>query len=116
MLGMTACEIAKGLNIDLDDESIITNISTDSREIDNETIFVAIIGERFDGHSFVKSALEKGAKYVVVSQICDDVPREKQLLVNDTKQAMIDIASVYRDKFDVNVVAVTGSVVKTTTK
>lgn len=116
MLGMTACEIAKGLNIDLDDESIITNISTDSREIDNETIFVAIIGERFDGHSFVKSALEKGAKYVVVSQICDDVPREKQLLVNDTKQAMIDIASVYRDKFDVNVVAVTGSVGKTTTK
>lgn len=116
MLGMKACEIAKGLNIEINDESVITNISTDSREIDENTIFVAIIGERFDAHNFVKSAIEKGAKYAVVSHLCDDVPREKQFLVSDTKQAMIDIASVYRDKFDVDVVAVTGSVGKTTTK
>ncbi|MEG1994720.1 MAG: UDP-N-acetylmuramoyl-tripeptide--D-alanyl-D-alanine ligase, partial [Oscillospiraceae bacterium] len=116
LTGMTACEIAKGLNIEIEDESVITNISTDSREIDDNTIFVAIKGERFDGHRFVSSALEKGAKYAVVSEICEDAPREKQLLVRDTKQAMIDIASVYRDKFDVNIVAVTGSVGKTTTK
>lgn len=113
---MTAREVAGGLGYDLDDDSAVTNISTSSKEIDEGSIFVAIIGERFDGHKFVSEALKNGAKYAVVSSICDDAPEEKQILVKDTKQAMIDIAAVYRSKFDVDVVAVTGSVGKTTTK
>ena len=113
---MTAREIALGLGYELDDDQIITNISTSSKEIDDETIFVAIIGERFDGHKFVGEAIQKGAKYAVVSSYSEDAPKEKQLLVSDTKQAMIDIASVYRSKFDVKLIGVTGSVGKTTTK
>ena len=42
-------------------EGAVTNISTDSRKIDNNTLYIPLIGERFDGHDFISSALEAGA-------------------------------------------------------
>lgn len=92
----------------------IEKISTDSRDIDENTLFVALIGERFDAHDFVEDVLNKGAKAVVCSrQMGDD---ERIIYVPDTGKALLDIAHGYRKKFNIPVIGLTGSVGKTTSK
>lgn len=93
----------------------VTSITTDSRDIADGSLFVALSGERFDGHDYVARALEQGAVLAVVNE-ARDFPAEKILLVKDTRQALLDIAGLYRRQRDCKVVAVTGSVGKTTTK
>lgn len=95
-------------------EGDIIRISTDSRDIDDTTLFVALIGERFDAHDFIPDVLSKGAKAVVCSKkVCDD---ERLILVEDTGKALLQIAHGYRKTFNIPFVALTGSVGKTTTK
>ena len=95
-------------------DGYITRISTDSRDIDENTLFVALIGERFDAHDFITDVLSKGAKAVVCSKkVCDD---ERLIVVKDTGKALLDIAHGYRKTFSIPFVALTGSVGKTTTK
>ena len=93
----------------------ITNICTDSRDVRPGSIFVALCGEKFDGHAFVKTAMENGALWAVV-QKDGDYGTDKLLFVNTTRQAFLDIAGLYRSKFSPKVVAVTGSVGKTSTR
>ena len=95
-------------------EGDITKISTDSRDIDEGTLFVALIGERFDAHDFVADVLEKGAKAVVCSKNLGDDPRI--IYVEDTGKALLDIAHGYRKTFDIPFIGLTGSVGKTTSK
>ena len=92
----------------------IYKISTDSRDIDENTLFVALIGERFDGNDFVSDVLSKGAKAVVCSRYDGD--DERVLLVKDTGEALLKIAKGYRKKFNIPFIALTGSVGKTTSK
>ncbi len=95
-------------------DGYINKISTDSRDIDENTLFVALIGERFDAHDFIPDVLSKGAKAVVCSKkVCDD---ERLILVEDTGEALLRIAHGYRKTFNIPFVALTGSVGKTTTK
>ncbi len=95
-------------------DGYITKISTDSRDIDENTLFVALIGERFDAHDFIPDVLSKGAKAVVCSKkVCDD---ERLIVVENTGKALLNIAHGYRKAFDIPFVALTGSVGKTTTK
>lgn len=92
----------------------IDSISIDSREIGENGLYVAIIGERFDGHTFVKDAVNNGAVAVMVSRVPDvDIP---YVLVKDTEKAFLDLAKYYKNKISPLTVAVTGSVGKTTTK
>ncbi|MBQ2794620.1 MAG: UDP-N-acetylmuramoyl-tripeptide--D-alanyl-D-alanine ligase [Oscillospiraceae bacterium] len=93
----------------------ITNICTDSRDVKPGSIFVALCGERFDGHAFVKTAMENGALWAVVQKE-GDYGTDNLLFVETTRQAFLDIAGLYRSKFSPKVVAVTGSVGKTTTR
>lgn len=93
----------------------ITNICTDSRDVKPGSIFVALCGENFDGHNFVRAAMEKGALFAVVQRE-GDYGTENLLLVKTTRQAFLDIAGLYRSKFSPRVIAVTGSVGKTTTR
>ena len=94
----------------------ITQICTDSRQITPGCLFVALQGERFDGHDFVPAALEKGAAAAVVHHPVD-APRERLIQVDDTQRALLRMAACYRDRFPaLRVAAVTGSVGKTTTK
>ena len=73
----------------------ITSITTDSRKIENGCMFIAIKGERFDGHSFIEQAWALGAD-CVLSQTAFDVPEGKALiLVEDTRTAMLRIAKGY---------------------
>ena len=95
-------------------DGFIEKISTDSRDVDETTLFVALKGERFDANDFVPEVLNKGAKAVICSRY--DGEDERVILVEDTGKALLDIAAGYRQGFDIPFVALTGSVGKTTTK
>ncbi len=94
----------------------IENITSDSRKVKKGDLFVAIKGEKFDGHAFVKGALEQGAALAIVSRLIENVPYEKQLVVDDTLQAFGKIGAYNRSLFKGKVIGLTGSAGKTTTK
>lgn len=102
--------------------SMATGFTTDSRsEIIGGEVFVALRGEKFDGHEFVPVAIEKGAKAAIVDFrfiISDSIENHELplLQVEDTLQAYQKIAKWWREQFTIPVIAVTGSVGKTTTK
>jgi len=89
---------------------------TDSREIKSGDFYVPLVGEKFDGHDFINEAFSKGA--VACFSIKDvNVPNGKVLIkVSDTLKAYQDVAKAYRSEAQVPLVAITGSVGKTTTK
>lgn len=98
-------------------QTLSTGITTDTRSLQPGHVFVALRGETFDGHDFVRVAIEKGALVAIVdrrmSAQLDGIP---QLQVDDTLQAYQQIARWWRDRFNIPVIAITGSVGKTTTK
>ncbi len=91
-------------------------VSIDSRTVAPGELFVAIKGERFDGHDFIKDAVRKGASAVVASQKIKEPITVPVLYVPDTTKALGLMASAYRRQFNIPVVAITGSAGKTTTK
>lgn len=94
----------------------VVQVVTDTRTIAAGDTFLALRGERFDGHAFVRDALQKGAAAIVVDDP-DTVPEGiPALLVADTKRAYMDLAAAARRHFNGRVVAITGSTGKTTTK
>lgn len=95
---------------------IINNITTDSRKITENSLFVPIIGEVFDGHDFIMSSFEKGAVCALSSKENIYENEKTVIKVEDTKKAFRDIAEYYIQKNKLPVVAITGSVGKTTTK
>ncbi|MCI8308230.1 MAG: UDP-N-acetylmuramoyl-tripeptide--D-alanyl-D-alanine ligase [Lachnospiraceae bacterium] len=115
----TGGELMYGKLPDNREKSGVTSVGSDSQKIAEGGLFVAIEGERVDGHRFVKSAFENGAAAAIVSKAIpeEDVPAGKFCIkVNDTVAALQRLAAWYRRKFDIPVVAVSGSVGKTTTK
>lgn len=114
-MNLKADEIAKALGTVVNSQNIIKRVSIDSRDTDENTLFFAIKGERFDGHDFVKDVAEKGVGAVVCHKKTEcSAP---VIYVDDTKDALLDFASYYRSTFpDLLLIALTGSVGKTTTK
>ena len=95
----------------------ITGVTTDSRQVKSGDIFFAIQGENFDGHQFVEQAFAKGASSAVVSDPSKQYGhRQGLIVVADTIQALQDLASSWRKNFSLPLIAVTGSVGKTTTR
>ena len=89
-------------------------VSTDTRTLQPGDLFVALVGDRFDGHEYIELAIEKGACAVVISKALDvSVPF---LQVKDTTLALGRLALYNREKFNKDLVAVTGSSGKTTVK
>ena len=101
------------------DESLldreVAGVTIDSRKVEKDFLFVAINGERFNAHKFIPDTIEKGALCVVSHEDLGDTDYP-YILVEATGQALLDIAKLYRDSFDVKVVGITGSVGKTSTK
>lgn len=95
-------------------DGYISRISTDSRDVDGETLFIALVGERFDGNDFVGDVLAKGASAVICNRYTGSDKRV--IIVEDTGKALLDIAKGYRKKFKIPFIALTGSVGKTTSK
>lgn len=94
----------------------INNISTDSRKVDEHSLFIALRGERFDAHDFVPDVIQNGCPLVVVDHLLKDIPAEKQLIVPDTLEAYGKIGAYNRSQFKGKVIGLTGSAGKTTTK
>ena len=98
---------------------MIKGVSIDSRTIKSGELFIAIKGNRFDGHNFIPEAIRKGAKAVIGSVRCGqciDQSRAAYIKVADTRRALADLARFHRKRFNIPVIAVTGSNGKTTTK
>ena len=118
MDSMKLTEIASALEVSPSGypDRDITNVTLDSREVNEGSLFIAIRGDRFDAHDFVPDVLAKGAAAVVCSREIAGVPDDRVIYVPDTRLALLKLAKYYRAKFDIPVVGLTGSVGKTTTK
>ncbi|MDY6852381.1 MAG: UDP-N-acetylmuramoyl-tripeptide--D-alanyl-D-alanine ligase [Thermodesulfobacteriota bacterium] len=97
-------------------EITLSGVSTDTRTIRPGELFVALCGENFDGHGFVKKAFEQGAAAAVIAGEADPVRGRPCLRVPDTLRALGDLAAWLRQRQPLKVLAVTGSNGKTTTK
>ena len=95
-----------------------TRVETDTRTIDQGALFVALKGEKFDGHDFAIKAFENGATGIVVLENRPEYNKEglAVIIVADTLKAYQHLARFHRRRFRIPIVAVTGSVGKTTTR
>ncbi|MES2219303.1 MAG: UDP-N-acetylmuramoyl-tripeptide--D-alanyl-D-alanine ligase [Pseudomonadota bacterium] len=115
MIKMTLAELARILGTECSNPDVIfTGLSKDNRRDTLGTLYVALKGEQFDGHDFVKDACEKGAAAALVSRHIDDnIP---QIIVPDTLLALGTLAKNWRNRFSLPLIGVTGSNGKTTSK
>lgn len=106
-------------------DASVRSVVIDSRKVKEGAVFLAITGERVDGHGFISQTFESGAALAVTQKTPEQVEREtgedcsrwgSYCLVKDTLQALKDIAERYRRKVGIPVVGITGSVGKTSTK
>src|SRR5438128_5575278 len=99
-------------------KTLIDKISTDSRTLKHGELFVALRGENFDAHSFVESVAKAGAAGAIVdSNWTGEIPENFALIrTEDTLQAYQKLAANYRKSLPLKVVAITGSIGKTSTK
>jgi len=95
-------------------QMIALGVSTDTRSLQPQQVFIALRGERFDGHGFVAQAIAQGAIAAIVEAPIPDA--KPYLQVNDTLAAYQAIARWWRQSLNTPLVAITGSVGKTTTK
>lgn len=97
------------------ENTVITSVSTDSRKIENGALFVPIIGEKNDAHSFIPDVFAAGAAAALTQESAK--PAGGTLIsVSDTLGALQKIAAAYRRRFDIPFIGVTGSAGKTTTR
>jgi UDP-N-acetylmuramoyl-tripeptide--D-alanyl-D-alanine ligase len=97
----------------------VYHVSTNSRQIKRNCLFVAIKGEKFDGHDFIDQAVNKGASAILINQKFVKKIKNYDLpviTVKDTVIALGDLARIWRSKLNARVIGITGSAGKTTTK
>jgi UDP-N-acetylmuramoyl-tripeptide--D-alanyl-D-alanine ligase len=95
----------------------VSSVAIDSRKAERGALYVALKGERVDGHAYVKDALAAGAAGALVERIPEGVSKDAPLVVvADTYKALVDLAHTARKRTQARVIAVTGSVGKTGTK
>ena len=112
---LTLAAAAKLLNCpELSENGTITGAAIDSRQVKQGDVFIAISGEKVDGHNYIAAARKAGASLALVSQRQDD--ELPQLVVDDVIAAFGQLATVWRDQSRCKVIAVTGSNGKTTVK
>lgn len=91
-------------------------ICTDSREVDENTLFVALVGERVDGHDYIGSAYNAGCRCFLAEKRVDIPSDAGMVIVQNSTQALLDMASEYKNRVCCLRIGITGSVGKTTTK
>lgn len=110
------CQATQGSSEQQTSRYKFSSVSTDTRKIAPGSLFVALNGERFDGHDFVEEAVRKGASGVIVSRNIQVETETAVITVRDTRKALQDLALFHRRRFGIPVIAITGSNGKTTTK
>ena len=123
MLELNLQEIVKatkGALLKEADVKEIKAVSTDTRKIEEGTMFIALKGENFNGNNYVLEAFNKGAKIAIVDEVKCDLNELKEdmalIKVQNTGRALMDLAKFYREKLGLKVVGITGSAGKTSTK
>ena len=111
----------KGKLLSGNTDEILTGLSTDTRKIKKGELFLAIKGDRFDGHSFILDAVSKGAGGVLVQEggITNanfKLPDVSFISVSDSIKALGDIGNFHRSRFSIPIIGITGSNGKTTAK
>jgi len=111
-----AARVVGGQLAGADPDAPITGVSVDSRRVSPGDLFVAIRGQRHDGHDFLEDAAQAGAVAALVSKMPDGSPGLALIRVPDSVAAMGTLAAHHRRRFEVTVVGITGSVGKTSVK
>lgn len=97
----------------------ISHISIDSRNIKKGSLFVAIKGEKLDGHCYIKNAVAKGAKAILINKKYEKKIKDIDctiITVEDTTKAFSDLANIWRSKLAAKIISITGTNGKTSTK
>ena len=126
-------KVLRGDDTGMGRDTAVTDVVTDSRDVQAGSLFVALPGEKVDGHSFVADAFERGAVAALVERPVDGCPaidlRQAAdaleafegatpvcLLVDDVLAALQAVAKAWREQFNTRIIGITGSVGKTSTK
>ena len=110
----TSAEISAATGAKVKFEGEIFGVETDSRCVEAGNLFVALRGEKFDGHKFLQQVATQGAVAALVEE--KQAISLPQIVVPDTLKALGDLARFHRQRFEIPVVAVTGSYGKTSTR
>ena len=110
------CQAVDGKLIQGSAQAWVNGICTDTRLISPGNLFLTLQGDKFDAHDFIYQAVEGNAGALIVSRNVQASPNTPLIMVQDTRQALQDLAAHYRNHFNLPVVGVTGSSGKTTTK
>ncbi|MCR5216573.1 MAG: UDP-N-acetylmuramoyl-tripeptide--D-alanyl-D-alanine ligase [Lachnospiraceae bacterium] len=94
----------------------VTQITTDSREVVEGGLFIALKGDRTDGHYYIPATYEKGALCAISEHVLDHEEEHAYIVVADARTALKELAEFYRKQLSLTVVGITGSVGKTSTK
>jgi len=117
---MRLIEAAQAIDANVRGKDVkFSSVSTDTRTLQRGALFVALRGERFDGHDFVRQALENGASAAMVDAAFNGTDFDDAaslLVVADTRLGLGQLAKTWRNRFDLPLIAVTGSNGKTTVK
>ena len=109
-------DLAKFLNKKIKFNALIKSISTDTRSLKKNSLFIAIKGENFDGNDFVDEALSKGSNIIIADNKRFKKNKDKRIIwVNDSIKALKTISNNIIKDYGGNVIAITGSNGKTTT-
>ena len=109
-------DLAKFLNKKIKFHALIKSISTDTRSLKKNSLFIAIKGENFDGNDFVDEALSKGSNIIIADNKRFKNNKDKRIIwVNDSIKALKTISNNIIKDYGGNVIAITGSNGKTTT-
>lgn len=120
MKNMTLNQIARACNGQLKNashsvEKRAAGVVIDSRKVEKDFLFIATVGEKVDGHSFIDEVFDKGA-LAVVCEKAPEAPKGPYILVENSFTALKAIAKWYRSQLNIKVIGITGSVGKTSTK
>lgn len=115
MIGISNARLVYG---NIDDEVDFNNFSKDSRIVNSGDVFIGIKGDNFDGNDYYEEAFKKGAKTCILSKEIDilEYSDRNLIIVDDIEEFLIELARPIREKMNIPIIAVTGSVGKTSTK
>lgn len=92
------------------------SVNTDTRNIQENSLFIALKGENFNANTFAEEALNKGARYVIIDEKSFFTQKNKMILVEDSLQTLQLLANYHRKQLGLSIIALTGSNGKTTSK
>lgn len=114
LVEITGGELISG---SLKEKRACNNLSVDSRQIDKNTLFVPLAGEKRDGHDFFQQVYEAGGRFALSARrACFQAPDFQIIFVEDTLEAMQKLAKAIREGLGIPLIGITGSVGKTTTR